>query len=54
MRTFLTPLRRGVVEAVLDAERLKGRWSALGYRTRLSFFDLQAGQRRLELRIARA
>ncbi|MBL8916382.1 MAG: TolC family protein [Archangium sp.] len=51
-RTVLTPLRTGVAEAVLDAERLKaaGALIDLGYRTRLAFFDLQAAQKRLELR----
>ncbi|MFT3712849.1 MAG: TolC family protein [Archangium sp.] len=50
--TILTPLRSGVAEAVLDAERLKaaGALLDLGYRTRLAFFDVQAASRRLELR----
>jgi outer membrane protein TolC len=50
--TVLTPLRSGVAEAVLDAERLKaaGALLDLGYRTRLAYLEAQAAAKRLELR----
>ena len=50
--TVLTPLRSGVAEAVLDAERLKaaGALLDLGYRTRLAWLEVQAATRKLELR----
>lgn len=50
---FLAPVRAGVAEAALDAARWRaaGALLDLAYETRLSFFEAQAAQQRLDLRL---
>lgn len=51
--TILTPLRASVAEAHLEAERLRatGFLLDLAWQTRLAFFEAQAAQQRLDLRL---
>lgn len=51
--TFLAPLRGGVAEATLDAERLKaaGLLLDLAWQTRVAFYEVQALQQKLDLRL---
>jgi hypothetical protein len=51
--TLLAPMRAGVAESTLSAERLRaaGVLLDLGYRTRLAFLNVQATSARLELRL---
>ncbi|MCA3011061.1 MAG: TolC family protein [Myxococcaceae bacterium] len=52
-QTLLAPLRASVAEANLDAERLRatGLLLDLAWQTRVAFFELQALQQKLELRL---
>lgn len=51
--TFLAPMRAGVAEATLDAERLKaaGALLDLTWSTRVAFYEAQAAQQKLDLRM---
>lgn len=51
--TLLAPMRAGIAESTLSAERLRaaGVLLDLGYRTRLAYLDVQAASARLELRL---
>lgn len=51
--TLLAPARAGVVEATLDAERMKaaGALLDLAWAVRVSFYEVQALQQKLELRL---
>ncbi len=51
--TFLAPMRAGVAEAHLDAERLKaaGALLDLTWSTRIAFYEVQALQQKLDLRL---
>jgi len=51
--TFLAPVRAGVAEATLDAERLRaaGLLLDLAWQTRVAFYEVQALQQKLELRL---
>lgn len=51
--TLLAPLRAGVAEATLEAERLRaaGMLLDLAWQTRVAFYEVQALQQKLELRL---